>query len=794
MPAAIDKINKRLGILSEDEQNKAEIAKLTATGKKLWGIRNSLLSRGYDEQSPEFTANMEKMIAVFDRLQMLESADGDAEAEGGSDDVQEPATHHHKAEKTDFKDPHAQSYDRLEAENALYHTIGPLMEKPRWADKWDSGTPSAPTPPLYFNPGGEAPTWTPEEIVYAYAGDPSLLGRWQQDNPKSPEYPARWPSPLYRMAKKVARQGGRPNDQEFISNNYSNGFVPLARLLKPGYDEGRVNIISYLDQYVKGATMAGGGGGTAQTIKAGADLNRVLKSKDPKEILNYTNAIGEKFRNESLWDKNNANPYGPYSPEFYDYVSEYARALGSGVEENIDNARAKIYDLQEKIKDDTVFILGATTGAQQAVSTKNREINSASAVSIDKPTGDGKGTFGDTITGSSPDPAVVSDGIGSSMVNYVLDLAINHSVVEIAQDQAELTGQLDPEDEVMTKAADMGAKMSKQGTVPAATGRMSANEFRYLLRALGPIASDYPGKGTVRKNTSIPRDAPKWWEPGSDPEIEPIPDSPDGAMWKSIWSRDGYPAMVKSHGKGEDGYAVLMNGIAQEMTAEVKEFKKLNIPTRRTVTEKKDKRTGEMVGWATSPNAVTAALKSARIKFQLISQYEKDDLEKLDESKSRNTLIEELVKLDAVDFELVKETARFIVSKLVFEEDIKPTGIDFTPILKENRISQSEISNLLNKLNTSEQDVLNLLNKFGSNFRDPSNLPQVIKSVVADIAENYGGYAADLDINKLSDLISHIWQNRPNIQHTAGGRSGSQSDDDDMPMLGKDIQSRFSKP
>lgn len=106
------------------------------------------------------------------------------------------------------------------------------------------------------------------------------------------------------------------------------------------------------------------------------------------------------------------------------------------------------------------------------------------------------------------------------------------------------------------------------------------------------------------------------------------------------------------------------------------------------------------------------------------------------------------------------------------------------PSLKENRISSSEVNNILNQIRMSEKDVLSLLNKEGSNFRDPSNLPKVVKSVVEKIANNYNGFQADLNKDKISDMVNHLWKNRTNVQHSVGSQA------DDMPMIGGQIKSR----
>ena len=751
MSRVLDKINSRLGIvIKEDEQNEAEINELLDLVEPLKDQIKDLFSQGLDKDHPDVKAKLDQGRAIMARIEALKTAEANKAEET------EPAS----PESASWKDPNSPNYDRREAENALFHTIGPLHEKPRWTNEWTTLGGGQSKPPSYFVPGGEAPTWTPEEIVFAYAGDPNMLGKYMRDNPRSPEY--KGGAPLYRLAKKIARKYRRMDDQ-FISDMYSNGFMPLVRMMNPGYDQARSPFISYVNRTIEGA-IENGSSSTQQAIKASADLKRVMNTTDPAAIESYLALIDGKYKSESSWDKVDGNPYGPYSPEFYESVGYYLSAINSGEEAEIDTARSRMRDLLDKIDEDNVFILSASTGLGQGISTGNRNVASVGITSMDLPAGEeGKGTFGDTIAGK----AVVDDSvIDEEMVNYVLNIAMNYDLGKLLYSSKKYSQM----------AIDLGAKQGKIG------GPMAANEFRYLIRALGPIASNYPGKGVVR-DTTKPRDSAKWWKPGTDPEIEPIPSSAEGAMWNSIWSRNGYRAMTG----GKKGFKIEVNAIAEEMTQEVVEFNQLGIPTARSLKTKVDKRTGEQVtAPVVSPTSVSNALRSAKVKFAILADIEKDKFD-LDESIRKEAIIEQLVKLDDVDFDVMRETAAYIASKLVIAES-KPasTGIDFTPVLEENKISHSEVSNLLNKLGMSSADVLKVLEKQGANFRDPSKLPQVIRKVVDGLVNNYQyGFASDLDKNKLTDLVSYIWKNRPNVRHSIGSQS------DDMPMVGKDIPSRF---
>lgn len=748
MSKLLDKISGRLGIVfKEDEQNEAEIKELLDLIEPLKDQIRQMFSQGLDKNHPDVKAKLDQGKAIMARIDALKNA------EANNAEETEPAP----PEDASWKDPNSPTYDRREAENALFHTIGPLHEKPRWTKEWTTLGGGQSKPPSYFVPGGEAPTWTPEEIVFAYAGDPEMLGKFMRDNPRSPEY--KGGAPLYRLARKIARKYRRMDDQ-FLFDMYANGMIPLVRMMNPGYDQARSPFISYVNRTIEGA-IENGSSSTQQAIKASADLKRVMDTTDPAAIESYLALIDGKYKSERSWDKVDGNPYGPYSPEFYESVGYYLSAINSGEEAEINAARSRIRDLLDKIDDDGVFILSASTGLGQGISTPNRDVSSVGITSMDLPAGEeGKGTFGDTLAGK----AVVDDNaIDEGMVNYVLNLALTTDL-----------GKSLRKTKYEQMAIDLGAKKGKMG------GKMSANEFRYLIRALGPIASNYPGKGVVR-DTTKPRDAAQWWQPGTDPEIEPIPSSAEGAMWNSIWSRNGYLAMTG----GKKDPQIEVNAIAKEMTQEAIEFNKLGIPTARKVKTKVDKRTGEEYEEAVTPVSVSNALRSARVKFMILADVEKDKFE-LDESIRKEPIVEELLKLDDVDFYVMKETAAYIASKLVIAES-KPvnTGIDFTPVLKENKISRSEVSNLLNELGMSSADVLKVIEQQGANFRDPSNIANVIKKAATAIAKNYRGYAADLDANQLTNMVNYIWQNRPNVQHSVGSQS------DDMPMVGKDIQSRF---
>jgi len=408
MSKLFEKISSRLGIILEDEQNTSEIEKLQDEVLKLKKEVQSLISKGYKKDSAVIqnaVANAKSIFAKIDALKQAEVR--------GTDDSTESTD-------TSWKDPNSSDYDRRVAENALFHTIGPLTDNPKWTREWTSLDAKYSQAPPYFVPGGDAPTWTQNEVVYAYAGDPDMLGRFMRENPRSPEYGGRGGSPLYRVANKIARKYKRP-DKHFISDIYQNGLVALTRLMQPGYDQGKSPFISYVSRTIEGAVENGLSGKTRDVITAGADIKRVLATQDVNEISSYLAPIDGKYKTEKSWDKVEGNPYGPYTSQFYASVGNYLSAIQSGDEEQLDAAVGQLMDLADEIGEQN-YLLGATTGVGQAMSTPNRNVASVNLTSTDLPAGEeGKGTFGDTLAAPKQE---TQDQITPEIVNYVLNLAI----------------------------------------------------------------------------------------------------------------------------------------------------------------------------------------------------------------------------------------------------------------------------------------------------------------------------------------------------------------------------------
>ena len=291
-----------------------------------------------------------------------------------------------------WKDPDSENYDRQWAEDALYHTIGPLTDSPRWIggprDKvrdWTS--PSEPVPG--FTLGGPAPRWTQEEVIAAFAGDPSMLFT-APHHPKSPMYGNKGGAPLFRLASKVARIYGRPTDRQFIADLYSNGFVPLIHMMQPGFDRSIEPFIKFAIRSIRSAMEHGTGGTTegdltqdisgkyfatpageishrittdplppeaagvpgvsekwtdlqiktwraanrAEKLESGnwtehtaIGIKGIVSMTDPNRVREASNIIQGKYRTEEHLDRNLENPLGPYSPKYFFLTNAYADAL-----------------------------------------------------------------------------------------------------------------------------------------------------------------------------------------------------------------------------------------------------------------------------------------------------------------------------------------------------------------------------------------------------------------------------------------------------------------------------------
>lgn len=544
---------------------------------------------------------------------------------------------------TDWKDPNSPDYDRQWAEDALFHTIGPLTDHPHWVNS-DWSSPSEPVPGFIL--GGPAPRWSPDEIIFAFAGDPNMLFT-AKNNPRSPMYGNKGGAPLFRVARKVARYYNRSNDRQFIADLYSNGFIPLVRMMKPGFDEGRSPFISYAIRNIQSAMEHGTGGTSQSNLATGREnqhgvvgLSGLLERSDPHEVRTLAHQVKGKYQEEASHDKHPDNPFGKYSAAYFRLANDYADALEAGDEDRIDAARNRIRQQISEIEDENVFIPGASTGMGQAISTPDRK-TSIGIASMDAARGN------DEEAGMAGNIAGEDEGesnIDPETIYHMYDIAINY-------DLGEIIGNIPKYADL---AAEWGAKGGKIG------GKMTVNELRYSIRTMGPLGSNYPGRGTVRANPQIPRDSKGWWEPGSDPEIEPIPRA-QNALWHSTWVRKDFPSMGPTE-------------ISQEMTKEVMEFNKLGITTARKVKSKIDSRSGRQIQEVISKVAVANTMKAATVKLKFIAMLERDMLG-LQESKQKHPLLEDIQQSDPVDRELVAEACDYAVSRIerVLNED-SPKG------------------------------------------------------------------------------------------------------------------------
>ena len=527
-----------------------------------------------------------------------------------------------------------------------------MMDDPRWAEKWKS--PSKPVPG--FSPGGPAPQWTEEELVFAIAGDPSYLYSGQGSK-TSPRYGRMGGSPLFRLAKRVARHYNKMTD-DFITDLFSNGMITLVRMMKPGFDEARGSFIPFVMRQVQNAMEHGVGGTGISNAALGHETEAgvigfkgLLNKQDPNEIRAAANKVKGKYREESRHDKDPGNSHGKYSPAFYRLANQYADAIESGDGDNIERVQNQIRQMIDQIEDDNVFIGGASTGLGQAISTPDRK-TSINIASMDAPVGpSGRGMAGD-IEGED-DGDSLDRGFDPQTIKQVLDIAMNY-------DLESLIGNIP---KYATMAKQWGAKKGRIG------GKMVVNELRYIIRTLGPLGSNYPGAGNVRTNNkTVPRDAKNWWEPGVDPELEPIPGM--NATWRSSWIRQGYPSMGPTD-------------ISREMTKEVMEFNKLRIPTARQIKVKGD--TKEVVGKVYVRNTILAAT----IKLRFIAMLERDSLGinwnadpgwnkggSSMESKNmvKYPILEEIANTDKIDRLIIAETCEAMCAKLyrVLKKDADP--------------------------------------------------------------------------------------------------------------------------
>jgi hypothetical protein len=323
-----------------------------------------------------------------------------------------------------------------------------------------------------------------------------------------------------------------------------------------------------------------------------------MNETDPERIRQAAGMVRGKYRTEKSHDKHPDNPFGHFSADYYQTAMAYADALETEDEAAIESQRAELEKLMDQVERWETPIRGMSTGLGQAISTPDRS-TSIDIRSIDAKRDNDEGRAFDLEQGGESE-----SWIDAETVRYVLDIAINEDLSTLVAKSPKYSEY----------ALVMNAKKNKDGS-PKIGGPMTVNELRYVIRSLGRVGANYPGRDKMRSNTHVPRDARKWWLPGEDPEIEPLPTvaedgvgnfGAEGGQWNSIWKREGYPTMGPT-------------AIGQEMADEVKEFDKLGIASARA---EKVRSTGV----AMSKVAVTNTNRAAGVKLSIIADIYRGDL------------------------------------------------------------------------------------------------------------------------------------------------------------------------
>lgn len=234
-------------------------------------------------------------------------------------------------------------------------------------------------------------------------------------------------------------------------------------------------------------------------------LLNAKNADDARMILNPRSASFKK-----------ANPYDIGNEKHTDFIMQKAQEM-------LDAFEMGDMDIVYRIKDE------AAARAPKVVRT--------GITSIDAPIGDDGYSAAETLA-AKEESAVSADivnevlkiGLGGNIVSADILAASQNMIIPKLQEMHAMvmTGGLTN----LPKPKDLKINIKKVNSP------FSPMEYRVLIRLLGEMASNYPGKGTVRANLDVMRDAPGWWKAGEDPEIEPIPDEND--TWESNWVRSGY--------------------------------------------------------------------------------------------------------------------------------------------------------------------------------------------------------------------------------------------------------------
>jgi hypothetical protein len=592
-------------------------------------------------------------------------------------------------ESQEAKDPYSPGYSRQYAEDMLWHTVGPLMDQPRWVNKrWDSPEPE----PEGYTPGGPAYQWTPEEVTFAFAGNPSKLFRGGNDSPNSGRMGG---SPMFRAARKVARKFGKESDRDFISDLYSNGFVPLVKMMHKGFDEGREPFISYVSRSVTGAMEAGPGADKAsiqvtsgEKSKEHFGLVAALSSSNPRDVRKGADRVRGEYRSAKSHDRHPDNPYGAYSYDYYTSMHRYADALESGDQESIEQSRQEIRDLIDAIEHSNPSIRGAASGMGQAVSNKDRGAASGEARFLTQALGletiansDRPDTFeklekrlniinkniqildNKIAKEKNPEEKNRLAGYKESISGFVDAVIGNDKAATdefrtkiLSQRQVHLDdkkfGIASMDAQADDEASNMGSNMSSEDHLES---WLDPEAVRYILE----IAMNYDIGSILSKSSKWSKMAAELGAKGGKlggklgvnelryliRSMGPIGSNYPGAgkMRSNLsaprdtknWWQPGEDPEIEAIPSGgvwnsiwkRNGYSPMQpTAIVAEMTAEVAEFEKLGIPTGREVKNKVRNDGSVKPVEVISKAYVAATFKSAKIKLQIIADIHRDQL------------------------------------------------------------------------------------------------------------------------------------------------------------------------
>jgi hypothetical protein len=255
-----------------------------------------------------------------------------------------------------------------------------------------------------------------------------------------------------------------------------------------------------------------------------------------------------------------------------------------------------------------------------------RSESTGRVVSADSSEDEEATSLGSTLAAKDEKPKVDSD-----IIQTVLQKALTEDAVGLISKTPRF------KEKVLGVVSDINRRLDRRDLdVEDLKGKLTATQYRYLLRTLGDAASDYPGKGNYRQNTSIARDEPSkaWWQPGEDPEIESLDAYGGEGTWESLWMREGQPRMGPTE-------------IAEEMTREGTELKELGIPTKKTTASKQ---------------SVNTHLAKALGKFMLIRAIYSEQLG-LEESKQYDTIDRRMI-LEGTDF-IINTLRRTLLTELL---------------------------------------------------------------------------------------------------------------------------------